>query len=754
MSRGRGTASIVASPVLIGAVTTLIVIVSVFLAYNANKGLPFVPTYDVSAQVPGGANLVEGNEVRVGGFRVGIVDTIRTRFRRTPPDGKLRAIAVLDLKLDKKVEPLAVDSTLIVRPRSALGLKYVEISPGHSKKTYNPGSTIPLERAGNPVEFDDLLNTFDESNRQYQQDSLVGFGDALAGRGADLNEAIASLSPFFDALTPVMQNLSDPRTRLQDFFKEIGETSAEVRPVARLQAELFGLMADTFDAITSDPDAFRLTIEKTPETLDAGIRSLPIQRPFIEDFTDLSRRLRPTARILPTALDRINPALRTGIQVLPQTVRLNQELGDTFDALTDLVENPDTLLALRDLRTTTTVGAPLLEYVSPYQSVCSYGNYFFAGLGGHISEGTQLGTAERVIVKSDNENTQDNKWSDFPADRPADVPADVDPSDAITPNTPPGAEEEREPPGRPHPAVRPGDRRQGQRRLPDRQLGLHRRPAGEERPLPAGQRQPDLRRRRGGRQPRGRRRRHARPGGPDVQRRPELEGRPLMAIFNRGKKKGSGMSPVMAGAIATVIIAVAVFFAFSALNPFHHPYTFTATFKSANNLKPKSPVRIAGVEVGVVKKVEPIPEGDGAAEVTMEVEKAGLPIHKDAQLKVRPRIFLEGNFFVDIQPGTPGSEDLKDGGNIPVNQTETPVQFGQILTALQSDTREDLKDFLREYATNGLGNGKPQGQSDEPTGADYYNQSLDDAPDALKNVSIANDATLGRHPGDLQRVIK
>ena len=57
MTRGRGTASIVASPVLVGAVTTLVVIVSVFLAYNANQGLPFVPTYDVKAQLPGGQRM-------------------------------------------------------------------------------------------------------------------------------------------------------------------------------------------------------------------------------------------------------------------------------------------------------------------------------------------------------------------------------------------------------------------------------------------------------------------------------------------------------------------------------------------------------------------------------------------------------------------------------------------------------------------------------------------------------------------------
>jgi phospholipid/cholesterol/gamma-HCH transport system substrate-binding protein len=227
-----------------------------------------------------------------------------------------------------------------------------------------------------------------------------------------------------------------------------------------------------------------------------------------------------------------------------------------------------------------------------------------------------------------------------------------------------------------------------------------------------------------------------------------------MAILNRSKKKGSGMSPVMAGGIAAALIAVLLFFAFFSFNPLHHPYTFTATFKSANNLKQKSPVRIAGVEVGIVKKVEPIPDGNGAAKVTMQIEKVGLPIHKDAQMKIRPRIFLEGNFFVDIQPGTPGAGNLKDGGSIPINQTDTPVQFGEVLTALQSDTREDLKDFLREYGQNALGNGQPQGKSKALTGADYYNQSLDDGPGALKNSSIANEATLGEHPGDLQRVIK
>ena len=68
--RGRGS-SIAGNPVLIGAATVLVIIVAVFLAYNANSGLPFVPTYSLNAQVPNAAQLVVGNDVRIGGTRVG-----------------------------------------------------------------------------------------------------------------------------------------------------------------------------------------------------------------------------------------------------------------------------------------------------------------------------------------------------------------------------------------------------------------------------------------------------------------------------------------------------------------------------------------------------------------------------------------------------------------------------------------------------------------------------------------------------------
>ncbi len=129
----------------------------------------------------------------------------------------------------------------------------------------------------------------------------------------------------------------------------------------------------------------------------------------------------------------------------------------------------------------------------------------------------------------------------------------------------------------------------------------------------------------------------------------------------------------------------------------------------------------------------------------MEIKDKGLPIHEDAELKIRPRIFLEGNFFVDLSPGSPSAPEVEDGGEpIPMSQTSAPVQFGDLLAALQTDTRSDLQVFLKEYS-KGL-SGK---------GARGFNESLRYGEDAFKNSAIVNQATLGLEPTrDVQRLLK
>jgi virulence factor Mce-like protein len=413
--------------VLVGAVTVLVAIVAVFIAYGANSGLPFVPTYDLKVQLPSGAKLVTGNEVRVGGFRVGAVEKIgATRVNTNGNTDDQESVAVVDLKLDKTVEPLAKDTSFTVRPRSALGLKYVEVVPGKEKETFAPGSTVQVGNGGvdsePPIELEDVLSSFDAKTREAAKTGLEGFGSGLAGRGQSINEAVRELNPFLRSLTPVMRNLSDPDTELAGFFQGLGRAAGEVAPVASTQAELFGNMADTFAAITRTPEAVQDSITEGVPTQIQAIRSFRFQEPFLRDFADLSRRLRPAARQLPRSLPPINRALLVGRDVLPRTVELSNRLRGTFNALDDLGENPNTLLAINDLDLLVRAGKPGLDYVTPYQTVCNYAVYFLNPLGTHISTPTSdgAGTLQRVQLKVANPE-QRNALTARSAARPVDI---------------------------------------------------------------------------------------------------------------------------------------------------------------------------------------------------------------------------------------------------------------------------------------------------------------------------------------------
>jgi virulence factor Mce-like protein len=389
--RGGRVQSLAASPTMVGAITTLIVIVAVFLAYNASNGLPFVPVYRVSAVLPNAQRLAPNNEVRIGGSRVGVVESI------TPVTDEQsgKAAAKLDLKLDKSVDPLPADTEVRVRYKSSFGLKYLELSRG-TGQPLQEGGTLPVSQASSQTEFDDIANTFDTPTREASRVVLEGFGNAFAGRGASLNEAIANLNPLFSNLKPVARTLVAPDTRLERFFPALARTARIVAPVAEQQAELFTNMAITFGALSADPEALKATISSGVPTLEQGTVALRRQQPFLVDFTDLSARLRPGVADLRSALPTLNSALAVGAPTLARTPPINAELGRAFGELERLVKQPQTKTTLLRLRETFREARPLAEHFAPYQTVCNYWNYFWYNLWEHISQRDQVGFLERV----------------------------------------------------------------------------------------------------------------------------------------------------------------------------------------------------------------------------------------------------------------------------------------------------------------------------------------------------------------------
>jgi phospholipid/cholesterol/gamma-HCH transport system substrate-binding protein len=368
----RKQPSAFANPVLIGAVTVLVLLVAVFLAYNANEGLPFVPTRQLKVDIANGSELVAGNDVREGGYLIGLVSSLKPV---TMENGQVGA--QLTLKLNKAYGEVPIDSTVSIQPRSVLGLKYLDLHKGTSSHMFADGATLPESQTNVPVQFDDVFKMFDPKTRGAVQEDLDGFGDTLASRGSALNDTIASLPA------------------------------------------LFGKMATTFGAIDRNPPDLKATIAESPSTLQVSTQSLAAQQPLLTDLTTFGQYMTPATKSLEVALPVLNPALEQGTQVLGRTPALNARLQDTMQALQTLSAAPGTNVALNALVDTVQTLNPMVRYLGPFQTVCDDWNYWWTYLSEHLSEATAFGFAQRAMLMTTN-TTQSNNVGSQGATAPAD----------------------------------------------------------------------------------------------------------------------------------------------------------------------------------------------------------------------------------------------------------------------------------------------------------------------------------------------
>ncbi|MGI8506704.1 MAG: MlaD family protein [Solirubrobacteraceae bacterium] len=393
----RHQQSALANPVLVGAMTVLVILVAVFLAYNANNGLPFVPTRQLKVDIASGSDLVPGNEVREGGFLIGRISDLKPIELPTGQIG-----AQLTLQLDKAQGDVPLDSTASIRPRSVLGLKYVDLHKGTSKRFFADGGTMPISHTTVPVQFEDIFQAFDAKTRSAIDKNLVGFGDTLAGRGSALNDTISSLPSLFQHLRPVAQYLSDPSTELTRLLGSLEGFMGTVAPVAQTNVALFRDMATTFEAISRDPNALEATIRESPSTEDVTTSSLKVQQPFLVDLSTLGTQLTPATAELKRALPIINPAIEIGARTLARTPSLNAKLQQVMAALKQLSLAPGTNIGINALASTVSILNPMIRYLGPFQTVCDGWNYFWTFLSEHISEQTSFGFAQRALINLGN----------------------------------------------------------------------------------------------------------------------------------------------------------------------------------------------------------------------------------------------------------------------------------------------------------------------------------------------------------------
>ena len=201
------------------------------------------------------------------------------------------------------------------------------------------------------------------------------------------------------------------------------------------------------------------------------------------------------------------------------------------------------------------------------------------------------------------------------------------------------------------------------------------------------------------------------------------------------------ISNPVAGALAILLIALGTYAAFGGRGPFTDFHEVRAVVRNAPEVIKRTKVRIAGVDVGEVKRMERGP-GDKAT-LVMSIEDHGLPLHRDATLKIRPRTFLEGGFFVDLRPGSPGAPVMEEGETIPVTQTASPVLLGHVGAELRFDVRRQLRRLVA-----GVRQGLDRG------GARALHDLQPDVAPALLDVAVVAQAWRGERPHDLSAGVR
>jgi virulence factor Mce-like protein len=387
------------NPVLVGAVTILILTVAVYLSYIAENGLPFIPTYNIKVQVANADELVKNADVRIGGARVGQV------LRITPEPANAsypHPYAQLNLQLERSLEPLPANTRYAVRLASILGGKYVEIVPGNDRSSTVPdGGTLTIGHENPVVDLDTAFRTFGPKTQHGLRGTALDLGNAVAGRGTDFNDTIYAAHLAIGPAEDLLRILADPNTRLAQFLDGAAATTGALAPVAATVTSLLRDGATTFQALDSAAPALGSAIDQLPATESTGTSVLTQSEPVLADAARLAQELEPGAAKLPTATERLSAIVGAATPVFRRVPELAGRTQTALKAVDQLARTPaageafDTL-GNHDLAT---VGASaflglgaILHAIAPAQLNCNVAGTWINNIESGFSEGDAAGT--------------------------------------------------------------------------------------------------------------------------------------------------------------------------------------------------------------------------------------------------------------------------------------------------------------------------------------------------------------------------
>jgi phospholipid/cholesterol/gamma-HCH transport system substrate-binding protein len=382
--------NITAREILVGAGFIAVLVSAVLISYGANRGLPFVPTYRISAEVPDAQELVRADQVRLGGARVGVVSDVQA----VPRKGRRPAYARLELALQKDLQPLPVDTQVQVRPGSILGGKYLAIFRGRSPRGVPQHGTLPLPQGRSVTDLDEAFRVFDDRTTRGVRGAVTELGDAVAGRGTTGSQTLAATRRLLPPGERVLRGLVSRRTNLARFIHGAAATTGALAGVSTQLGALVGDAATTLAAVDAAGSSLGEGIEETPPTEAVATRALIRLTPLLATGAALSRELLPAAHLIPNANRHLALALEAGRTALRH--RTHGVLDPLLRSFDRLARDPASIGTIRVLTEGSKSLKPTLDFLDPVQRTCNAFGQFGRNVPSTLSEGDANGSWVRL----------------------------------------------------------------------------------------------------------------------------------------------------------------------------------------------------------------------------------------------------------------------------------------------------------------------------------------------------------------------
>jgi ABC-type transporter Mla subunit MlaD len=296
-----------------------------YIGFEAPNAIPGRSYYNLYAQFKNADNVTYHYQVRVDGDIVGQV------LNPTVSHG----IATVELQMDPSVQPLRSDTTVQVLPRSAVGVRYVEVTPGLHGRPLPNNATIPSRQTSATEQLDTALSTFNAPTRANLQSFLRSFGEGLVGRGQDLNDTIGAAPRFLTGGNELLSAISSHPGSVKSLISGSATMANATYPVRTVASTGFHPEAQALLPLHQAQSGVDGTLTQAPPALTTLQAKLPAFDRLAQQVSGFADAIRPGLRAGPGSL-RQTSALLT--EARPQLVEAKQVLNTTGVAVNPVLD--------------------------------------------------------------------------------------------------------------------------------------------------------------------------------------------------------------------------------------------------------------------------------------------------------------------------------------------------------------------------------------------------------------------------------